>query len=341
MNRNLEFDRNRKRVKYCPCGRSNRNQRFVPFKGYENYGYCHSCEKTFFEKNTEKHYIPQYGKSIKPLGASYHDKRLIVRYGRNYIENNFIQYLKLHFNISSIKEAILKYCIGTPKHWKGDTVFWQIDRQNNLRHGKIMLYDQNTGKRVKKNGRAYITSVRSMNKLEDFNLKQCLFGLHLINESKNKLIALVEGEKTAIMMSIFKPEYTWMATGSKQGFKESYLEPIKDCDIVAFPDNGEYCDWKNRAFLLNQKGYKIKVDDWFEKQEGFEKGVDLADVLIEMGDIGHKKGYNSNHNRITSTKLVQTIVETKVKKMALRNRAILTLITEFDLIDQNGMEIRI
>src|SRR5690606_29533189 len=115
----------------------------------------------------------------------------------------------------------------------------------NVRHGKIMLYNSGTGKRTKNpNGKAYINSVRSTLKLKDFNLCQCLFGLHLINETETRTVAIVEGEKTAVIMSLFKPEYVWLATGSKQGFKYEMLNPLKGFKIIAFPDKREYTDWQ-------------------------------------------------------------------------------------------------
>jgi hypothetical protein len=43
----LKFDKNRFRVKNCPCGKSNKDGKFVPYIGYENKGYCHSCGETF------------------------------------------------------------------------------------------------------------------------------------------------------------------------------------------------------------------------------------------------------------------------------------------------------
>ncbi len=166
--------------------------------------------------------------------TSYHDPKLISLCGRNFQENNFVQFLKRVFGPDEVKQAILTYCIGTSKHWPGANIFWQIDHKNNLRHGKVMLYDTETGKRSKNNEeKAFINSVRSIQRLKGFNLKQCLFGLHLINENKTRTIALVEGEKTAIIMSIFKPEYLWIATGSKQGFKYEMLKPIKDFAIHA------------------------------------------------------------------------------------------------------------
>ncbi|WP_421807420.1 DUF6371 domain-containing protein [Flagellimonas sp.] len=343
MKQGLKFDRNRKRVKYCPCGRSNRNQKFVPFLGEEKFGYCHSCEKTFVDKRQVENNRPfvDYTDRNQLQEISYHDEGLVIQFGRHFQENNFIQFLKSNFDEESVKQAILKYCMGTPRYWIGDTVFWQIDTNNKVRHGKIMLYDKYSGKRVKRNGRAYITSVRAMLKLENFNLNQCLFGLHLLNENFKKPIALVEGEKTAILLSIFKPEYTWMATGSKQGFKESLLKPLKKSEIVAFPDKGEYVDWETKARLFNRKGYSIRVDEWLENHSGYPEGTDLADVLIDE-EVKKERGVK-NSNSDPKTKpyaLVPTMTEKMVKYLAKRNDKILYLIDEFDLIDQHGSDIR-
>jgi len=43
----MEFDKNRKRVKQCPCGKSNKDGKFSPFVGYIDKGYCHGCSKFF------------------------------------------------------------------------------------------------------------------------------------------------------------------------------------------------------------------------------------------------------------------------------------------------------
>ncbi|MBT4969895.1 MAG: hypothetical protein HOM80_12890, partial [Bacteroidetes bacterium] len=43
----LELDKKRFRVKNCPCGKSNKDGKFVPYIGYEDKGYCHSCGETF------------------------------------------------------------------------------------------------------------------------------------------------------------------------------------------------------------------------------------------------------------------------------------------------------
>jgi hypothetical protein len=104
--------------------------------------------------------------------------------------------------------------------------------------------------------------------------------LHLINESETRVVGLVESEKTAIIMSIFKPEYLWLATGSKSGFKYEFLKPIQQYKIIAFPDKSEYNDWLSKAKQLNMFGFDIVINDWLE-QSNYSDGVDLADVYIK------------------------------------------------------------
>lgn len=86
------------------------------------------------------------------------------------------------------------YRIGTSSKWGGATIFWQTDRQGQVRTGKIMLYDPATGHRIKE-PRAYVSWVHSELHLPDFRLRQCLFGEHLLNRSTSAPVMLVESEK--------------------------------------------------------------------------------------------------------------------------------------------------
>lgn len=210
---------------------------------------------------------------------SFHSLELVEKTVLDSSQNNFIEFIKTLFEPDEVREAIQKYLIGTWSSWKGTTVFWQIDQQEKVHHGKVMMYETITGKRAKNtDGKGIFSTVRSLLKLDNFVIDQCLFGLHLINEN-TKVVALVEAEKTAVMMSIFKPEYAWLATGSKGGFKYDYLKPIKNYKVVAFPDKSEYFDWNNKAIELNGFGFKISVSDWLENTD-YPNGTDLADVYI-------------------------------------------------------------
>ena len=90
------------------------------------------------------------------------------------------------------------YRVGTSKHWQGATVFWQIAADGEVRGGKIMLYDRLTGHRVQEPF-PHINWVHSVLKLPDFKLTQCFFGEHLLPYIRDKPVAIVESEKTAIL----------------------------------------------------------------------------------------------------------------------------------------------
>jgi hypothetical protein len=268
------------------CPRCNR-QTFVRYIENANGNYLDGefgrCDR---ETKCAHHNLPKNNKGglfvcCKPKPKpSFHSLDLLKKSLSGSRENNFIEFLKTLFTVEEVTEVVSKYSIGTSKHFEGATIFWQIDNLERIHAGKILQYIPETGKRAKtSDGKGLINWVHKVNKTEDFTLDQCLFGLHLIVKANQKTVAIVESEKTAIIMSVFKPEYTWLATGSKQAFKQSILEPIKQFKIVAFPDKSEYEDWKQRASELNAKGFKISVSDWIE-QACLESGSDLADVFI-------------------------------------------------------------
>lgn len=246
----------------------------------QEYGRCDHESSCQYFLTPEKEQVTFKVLDIPKPKTSFHNSDLVSQSCRNFKQNNFIKFLKILFTETEVKKAINKYLIGTSKHWNGATIFWQIDDLGRVHHGKIMLFNPETGKRTKDtNGKGYINSVRSVLKLQDFNLSQCLFGLHLVKEMNQRTVALVESEKTAVIMSLFKPEYIWLSTGSKSGLKYDYLQPIKNYKIVAFPDKSEYSDWLNKAIELNRFGFKIAVNDWLENAD-YPDGSDLADVYM-------------------------------------------------------------
>lgn len=156
-----------------------------------------------------------------------------------------------------------------------DVIFWQIDQLERVRSGKIMEYNPTTGKRVKdESGKSHINWMHK----KPFNLKQCLFGLHLMNESQ-KPIGIVESEKTAVIMSIKEPRLIWMACGSLNGFKMEYLAPLRLRTIIGFPDKGCFNIWHETALKLNELGFDIIINDVLENNPVAKDGDDLADLI--------------------------------------------------------------
>jgi hypothetical protein len=248
--------------------------------------------------------------------SSFHSKDVLLNSLKQYGNNNLYLYLKTIFSIDEVQKTFEKYKIGSSKTWLGATVFWQIDNLNKIRAGKIFLFDKLTCKRVKE-PYAHITWVHKRLSLKPFNLSQCLFGLHLANDCEK--IAITESEKTAIIMSLFMPEYKWMATGSKQNFKNDILYPIKSKEIIAFPDKSEFHFWQLKANELNKLGFKITVSDYVEKID-CESGTDLADIYISL------KEQKSNISELSN-------FEKKIVRLASINPELLNLIETFDLCD--------
>ncbi len=322
---NLVLDRNRRRVNICPCGKSNKDGKFVPFKNYDKYGYCHSCGETFFPDN-KKEYKPIF-KPPKPV--SKHDYKLVTDAGRNFKNNNFIKWLKTRFTDEQIRETITAYLIGSSNHWNGATVFWQIDKFQRVRSGKIMLYNSSNGKRVKEPYN-HINWVHSVLKTPHFNLIQCLFGEHLLNEHQDKIVAIVEAEKTAIYMSNVYPEKLWLATGNKGNFKYQLLKSLYGRTIEAYPDKSEFNTWNDVASELNEKGFNITVDVTMEESE-MPKGSDLVDYL--------ESNFTMNKPKQLQDKII-TKIEKEVSKMSKNNDNIYKLIEAFELTDEYGFKIR-
>lgn len=308
----------------CPDCKQKRLVRFIDQESNtyldESFGRCDretSCG--YFKK---PNYPDASYKTITPIinkPTGYHDFKTLNSTLKSYQENNFFKYLCGLFPLGEIQNIFSLYRIGTAKIWNGATVFWQIDDLARIRAGKILLFDQNTGKRVKK-PRPLITWAHSKLGFTDFNLKQCLFGLHL--KQPNKTIALVESEKTAIIMSLFLPEYIWMATGSKQNFKIDLLLPLKNNEIISFPDKGEIKDWQNKADDLNRFGFKIRVSDYVEKNQDYETGTDLADIYIDL------KSKKTNLQDLSPDKR-------NILSLAKNNNNLLLLIKTFDLLDSS------
>ena len=199
-----------------------------------------------------------------------------------YNTNNFIKYLNVLFEKTQVDAMISRYFIGSSKHWRGACVFWQIDQDGKIRTGKIMLYNSKTGKRVKEPFN-HIDWAHKALRLSDYELEQCFFGQHLLSDL-SKSVAIVESEKTAIIASLYFPNYIWLATGSLSNLSSEKFKVLKGRNVVLFPDLNGYKKWSQKAKELSNIA-KIYVSDFLEKnasKEDFNAGLDVADYLIRF-----------------------------------------------------------
>ncbi|WP_034061489.1 DUF6371 domain-containing protein [Lacinutrix jangbogonensis] len=278
------LDRSSKKHQCPSCNKKS----FVRFIDSETKQYTNSfdgrCDREskcgYFKKpNTNKRITSSIISNTKRITPTYHSLSMVIQYMSNFKQNNFIAYLLTHFVPVDVIQAIKLYKIGTTNHWNGATIFWQIDNCRTVRAGKIMLYNSNTGKRVKKPYN-HINWMHKSIKQHDFVLQQCLFGLHCITKQENyKIICIVESEKTAIIMSIIYPSNIWMATGSKSNFKEELLTPIKHRKIIVYPDKSEFDKWNTVSLELEKKGYNIECSRMLE-ESSLKDGGDLVDLVV-------------------------------------------------------------
>lgn len=197
--------------------------------------------------------------------------------------STFLLFLTRLFDTDTIIRLIKDYLLGVTKD--GDVVYYQIDIKGRCRTGKVMKYNPDTGHRIKDEAQpGRITWVHSLLKKqlpEKWELKQCLFGEHLLAKYPDKPVVLVEAEKTAIIGSAVMPECNWLATGGK-GQLNDRVDVLEGRKVVAFPDSDAYDTWVTK--VAERPWLSIQVSDYILRKatpEQIDAGADVADILIE------------------------------------------------------------
>lgn len=261
----------------CPeCGK----RTFVPYienaTGHEagkQYGRCeriNSCgylqypkiDKQEWQRPEPKPFVPE-----RP--TDYVKKSIVEETFKEFQTNVFFMYLVRVFGREQAFELQSRYNIGTAK--EGGTIFWQQDKWERFRTAKIMYYQEN-GRRDKTRFSWFVH--KKIN--PDFNYKQCFFGLHLTE--KQKPVALCESEKTAIMMSAFMPEFTWLASGGSEMLNIERLSELPRLDMV-FADNGQREKWEQKTKLFDGRKMDLSVD--VAVSDGIlPEGSDILDLYL-------------------------------------------------------------
>lgn len=247
-----------------------------------------------FDANQPKEYKPRpVTPQQKPVSFIPVELLTASRNPKGFESNNFVKNLITLFGVEVTSEVVNRYFIGTSKHKfrnadfpnyiseTGATVFWQIDVKGKIRTGKIMLYNPLTGKRIKQPFN-HISWVHKAINQPEFNLKQCFFGEHLLID-KTKPVAIVESEKTAIIASIYLPQFVWVAFGGI-GFNIEKFSILKGRKITLFPDLNAFEKWNTKAKELSTLA-EITVSDLLERKASEverKQGLDLADYLIRF-----------------------------------------------------------
>ncbi|MEK6479074.1 DUF6371 domain-containing protein [Catalinimonas sp. 4WD22] len=228
-----------------------------------------------------------------PFSTIPHDKfKATLKY---YEHNYFYLFLEHKFGNCWASKIANMYHLGTSRQWPGANIFWQVDENGLIRTGKIMLHDPDSGRRSK----YHFNFVHSLYRPDNYQLKQCLFGQHLLSQvDDDTKIAIVEGEKTAMIASYFFRDIIWLATGGETLLNEEKCKVLQNRKVVFFPDLEEKARkrWTHISQEVNQK-YNIQTTVSDYKAE-INDGSDIADHLLDQlpidktfGNVLNELGY--------------------------------------------------
>jgi hypothetical protein len=226
-----------------------------------------------------------------------------------------------------VEKVLAEYYVGHSKY--GHTIFWQIDEQQRVHTGKMMLYkpDGHRDKESRYNFDWIHSILFRDNRFPQWSddkqeCQPCIFGLHLLNRYPHAAVNIVESEKTAILMAIAYGNHgtqIWMACGGAENLSREKLEPIikQHRRIIIYPDRDAIDRWRAKQANLRydrMSNNVTAVTEWWKPEDGDK--ADIADVVIRMLKTG-------------------TMPVISIGEIAKDNPAIKTLIDRFNLTEVN------
>lgn len=267
------------------CDRAdNCNYHYTPREFAENNG-LRLSNGVYIRFDTNVPFIRKSPKFSTPasLETFFISKSIFAQSQMNFSRSKLYNFFVKNFGESATKKVFSIYKVGVnvySDYLRNATVFWQIDQNQQIRRGKIMEYWE-SGKRAKrKDGSPLIYSVHAALELEGMK-PMCMFGQHLLTEAnKNKTVAVVESEKTAMICSIKYPSSIWIATGGLENLTAEHCSILNNFEVVLFPDLNMCEKWKEKAEAMN---LNCKISQAIEKiatKQDKANGLDIADFIL-------------------------------------------------------------
>ena len=206
-----------------------------------------------------------------------------------------------------MQEAAQRYRLGCSR--SGGVIFWQIDTLEQICDGKIMYYRPDCHRDHQRHPQ-WVSNLLKRQFLGRFpemapwmpETHHCLFGTHLLsladgaddadvlntNLTNNTNLAVVEAEKTAVIMSAHYPQYLWLAAGGLTELTAQKLFPLRRHRIVLFPDTDTDQTAYKRWYAIAQEarrlyGLDIHVSSLLERRATAaqkQAKIDLVDFLF-------------------------------------------------------------
>lgn len=208
-------------------------------------------------------------------------------------KSNFTLFLDKVFGAKKATEIVAKYYIGAKPGFRfknrdfpgyaspeGACIFWRISYEGRPHSGKVMLYDAETGKRIKEPFN-HVNWVHVLHKLDTENPMKHFFGEHFLKLFPGKPVMIHESEKTACIASGYLPEYIHLACGGLAMLTPDRCEILKGRQVVLCPDLDGFEKWKLKAEEL---GFGLFTIHHKKAVQAGIKGAkfDLADFLLNI-----------------------------------------------------------
>jgi hypothetical protein len=199
--------------------------------------------------------------------------------------------------------AVQRYRLG--RSHDGGVIFWQIDTLGQVYDGKIMHYRPD-GHRDHMRKPYWVSSALKRHYLNneaqlaaEIPSQHCLFGTHLLNLQLDNLrfdnlqpVAVVEAEKTAVILSEVYPGYLWLAAGGLNELTAAKLFPLRNRRIILFPDTDTdgtaFSTWyhvtQEAQCLLGQTIHLSPLLEQHATPDQKRRKIDLVDFLMEKRD---------------------------------------------------------
>ena len=113
--------------------------------------------------------------------------------------------------------------------------------------------------------------------------------------SAGQKIAIVESEKTAVILSEIVKDFIWMSCGGLQMFKPELLAPLVNHKVVVFPDTDETGEAYNAWLTVLQQAAKLypfkhplRISNLLEFHATVsqkQRKIDIVDFLFEVPQI--------------------------------------------------------
>lgn len=284
----------------CPqCGKL----RFVPFvltadptvKAGSEYGRCdreQSCGYFRYpggevKAETDKEYSPEPPKEPIVFPDEMAEKDSVT------VSNSLFAAYASIVGPGRLRNVMTMYKCGTGG--RGECIYYQYDGQH-VRTAKAILYGKDGHRLKREDGGLPVWWMHKSPTLRQYTagkeLRQCLFGQHLLSQFPTAKVYIVEAEKTSVMMAATdsKPmkERIWLACGGSQMLKGAIdLMPLIGRDVTLMPDEGQYWNWRRTAEAYGWRCIDITP---LKSRHHLPDGCDIWDVTEQLL-ISNKEPY--------------------------------------------------